>query len=77
MEVEEGKFLLDVAKGVYWHLNEPAVVLVEGLGAGRPLDDIVTEVATAANVDAEHVRTDYTALLRELRKAKLVEGGPR
>lgn len=71
---EDGKFLLDVNKGIYWHLNSSAIELLESLRSGRSFDEFVTTTAQAAQVDEARVRTDFTALVRELRKAKLVEG---
>lgn len=77
MDGEGGKFLLDVDKGVYWHLNSTALVLLEGLTTGRSLDEVATAVAAAAGVDEERVRADCAVLLADLRRARLVEGDAR
>ncbi|MDG5803787.1 PqqD family peptide modification chaperone [Streptomyces ossamyceticus] len=74
VETEEGRVVLDAHRGMYWHLNDSAISLLEALGRGRPFDDIVRETALAGDVEETRVRTDYLALLEELRREKLVEG---
>ncbi|MER7210026.1 PqqD family peptide modification chaperone [Streptosporangium sp. NPDC000239] len=74
VEVEDGKVILDTRRGVYWHLNQTAITMVEELGRGRALDDLVGQIARETGADAERVRSDHLALFDELRRAKLIEG---
>lgn len=74
VEVEDGKVVLDTNKGVYWHLNQTAIGLLEELTRGRAFDDLVTEIAGNTGVDETRVRSDHLALIKELRRAKLIEG---
>jgi hypothetical protein len=73
VDESSGAFLLDTRKGVYWHLNQSGVRLVSALAEGRSVDDVVAEVAAEFSVDPEMVRADCMALLKELRKARLIE----
>jgi hypothetical protein len=74
VEVDGGKVLLDTRLGVYWHLNVPAVNLLEGLGSGRTFDDLIGEISRNTGADESRVRSDHLALVDELRRAKLIEG---
>lgn len=71
---EEGVFLLDVKKGVYWHLNESAFALLEALRQGRSFDAIVRDTSDATRIDEDQVRIDYHAVLDHLRRQKLIQG---
>lgn len=77
VEVEDGRVLLDTRRGVYWHLNRQAVRMLEELGRGRTLDDLVGQIVRETGADEERVRADHLALIDELRRAKLIEGKPR
>lgn len=66
--------MLDSVKGVYWHLNEPAIAVLEALGQGRTLEDVVQDVVRDTGADEARVRSDYRSLAKELRKARLVTG---
>lgn len=74
VEDGDGKVLLDTRSGVYWHLNVPAVVLLEGLENGRSFDDLVGEISQDTGADPGRVRSDHLALIDELREAKLITG---
>lgn len=74
VEGTDGAFLLDTRKGIYWHLNEPAVQLLTALGEGRSFDEVVKDTAAAFDVDEVQVRSDYVGLVDELRRSRLVEG---
>ena len=41
VEVDHGKVVLDTRRGVYWHLNEAAITVLEQLSRGRTVDDLV------------------------------------
>ncbi|TDC78638.1 PqqD family peptide modification chaperone [Streptomyces hainanensis] len=74
VEAEEGKVVLDVRSGVYWHLNDSVIALLEALRDGRAFEDVVRETARAADVQETRVRGDYLAVLQELRQARLIKG---
>jgi hypothetical protein len=74
VDVDDGRVLLDTHRGVYWHLNEPALALIEELGRGRPFDELVRGIAEETGAEESLVRSDHLTLLRELREAKLIEG---
>ena len=76
VEVEDGKVVLDTRRGVYWHLNGSAIAMLEELERGRGFDDLMKQIATDAGVDEERVRSDHLALVKELRKAKIIDGTP-
>lgn len=69
---ENGSFLLDTRKGVYWHLNPTGVRFIMDLTDGRGLDDVVSEVSEEFQIDPAIVRSDCNNLMRELRRARLV-----
>ncbi len=75
VEVDEGKVVLDTRRGVYWHLNESAIAVLEQLDRGRSVDDLVHEITRATGADEARVRADHLALIEELRQAELIEGG--
>lgn len=77
VDVEDGRVLLDTRRGVYWHLNRQAITMIEELGRGRAFDDLIGEIVRETGADEERVRADHLALLDELRRAKLIEGGLR
>ncbi|MEU8177009.1 PqqD family peptide modification chaperone [Microbispora hainanensis] len=76
VEVEGGKIILDTKRGVYWHLNETAMTVVEELDRGQALDDLISQVVRETGADEERVRSDYLSLVDELRRAKLIKGKP-
>lgn len=68
-----GTFLLDTRRGVYWHLNVVAMTLVRSMTHVGTVDDAVQRVVEEFDVDAATVRGDVENLLRDLKRAKLVE----
>jgi DNA-directed RNA polymerase delta subunit len=74
VEVEDGRVVLDTKQGTYWHLNTTAMTLLEELGRGRRFDDVVQEIARTTGVDEARVRADHLGLIKELRRAKLIDG---
>ncbi len=74
VDVEDGKVLLDTHRGVYWHLNQPALMLLDELDRGRSFDDLVRGIAAETGTEESLVRTDHLALVHELREANLIEG---
>lgn len=68
-----GTFLLDTRRGVYWHLNSVAMTLVRTLTHVGSMDDAVERVVAEFDVDAATVRGDVENLVRDLKRAKLVE----
>lgn len=71
---EDGQVVLDTKRGVYWHLNDAAIALMEDLREGRTLDEHVLDVSRQTGADSARIRPDYLQLVRELRRAKLIEG---
>lgn len=74
VEVDDGKVVLDTRRGVYWHLNQSAIAMIEELESGRPFDDLINQIVRETGAQESLARTDHLALLKELRKAKLIEG---
>lgn len=74
VEVEDGKVILDTRRGVYWHLNQTAITVVEELGRGRAFDDLISQIVLETGADEGRVRSDHLALVEELRRAKLIKG---
>lgn len=70
---ENGTFLLDTRRGVYWHLNPSGMSLLQGLADGLTVEAIVQQVITEFAVDARTVREDFANVVRELKRARLVE----
>ena len=65
--------LLDAERGLYYTLNDVAGRVWELLAAGEPVIEIVRVVGDEYEVEREVLEGDVTALLRELRAAKLIE----
>ncbi|MFD8530527.1 PqqD family peptide modification chaperone [Streptosporangium canum] len=74
VEVEDGKVILDTRRGVYWHLNQTAITVVEELGRGRAFDDLISQIVLETGADEGRVRSDHLALVEKLRRAKLIKG---
>lgn len=70
---ESGTFLLDTRRGVYWHLNPVGMSIVAALASEPTMDDVVLRVTAEFDVDARTVRADVSDLVRDLRRARLVE----
>lgn len=73
VESGDSRVVLDTKRGVYWHLNESAIDLLEELARGVSLDDIVARVASGSGIAPEVVRADYLECIRELKRARLIE----
>lgn len=71
---DDGQVVLDTRRGVYWHLNDAAIALLQHLGEGKSLDEHVAGVAQRTGADQARVRADYLYLVDELRHEKLIEG---
>ena len=71
---ERGTFLLDTRRGVYWHLNAMGMGVVQALSEDRSIEDITAEIVAGFDVDPRTARLDVEELVRELKRAKLVEG---
>jgi hypothetical protein len=65
--------LLDAERGLYFTLNEVASRVWELLAAGEPFIEILRVVGDEYEVDREVLEADVTALLQEMRAAKLIE----
>lgn len=65
--------LLDAERGLYYTLNDVAGRVWELLAAGEPVIEILRVVGDEYEVDREVLEADVTALLREMRAAKLIE----
>jgi hypothetical protein len=65
--------LLDAERGLYYTLNDVAGRIWELLTAGEPVIEILRVVGDEYEVDREVLQADLTALLREMRAAKLIE----
>lgn len=72
-ETEDGAVLLDTVRGVYWHLDGVGVQFIIGIREGKSFDQVVTLIATDYGVDRERVRHDVDGLVRNLKKARLIE----
>ncbi|GAA0989739.1 MULTISPECIES: PqqD family protein [Nocardiopsidaceae] len=71
---EEGALLLDTKRGTYWHLNAVGIRLAEALDVERSVDELVLTVTTDFDVPPDVARRDVRKLLRDMKKARLVEG---
>jgi coenzyme PQQ synthesis protein D (PqqD) len=64
--------LLDAERGLYYTLNDVAGRVWELLAAGEPVIEVLRVVSDEYEVDREVLESDVTALLREMRAAKLI-----
>ncbi|WP_017539742.1 PqqD family peptide modification chaperone [Nocardiopsis halophila] len=71
---DEGALLLDSRRGVYWHLDPVGVSVAEALEREPSLDDLVQAVTAEFDVDANVAKRDVRRLLKDLKKARLIEG---
>jgi hypothetical protein len=65
--------LLDAERGLYYTLNDVAGRVWELLAAGEPVIEILRVVGDEYEVETDVLEGDVTALLGELRVAKLIE----
>ena len=70
---ESGAFLLDSRRGVYWHLNQSALNLIEFIDQENPVELATAQMCKTTEVEPDVVRSDYLALVDELKRAKLIE----
>lgn len=70
---ESGTFLLDTRRGVYWHLNPVGMSIVQALASEPTMDHVVLRVVAEFDVDDKTVRADVNDLVRDLKRARLVE----
>ena len=71
-ETSDGAFLLDTARGVYWHLNCVGVQVIRGIQNGLEIGEISESIATDCNTDIETVEADIIQLVKKLKKAHIV-----
>jgi hypothetical protein len=71
-ETDDGAFLLDTARGIYWHLNWVGVQVIQGIQNGLKISEISSLVASECDADDETVQADIIQLLKKLKKARLV-----
>ena len=64
--------LVDLNTKRYYQLNETALLVWKGLEKGSGIEDIVSEVVAAYEVQPEHARTSVENLMARLRSYKLV-----
>jgi hypothetical protein len=67
--------LVDLNTTQYFVLNETALLVWRGLKRGRPLAEIVGELAEAYEVTPERAAASVERLLGELRDRRLISGG--
>jgi hypothetical protein len=67
--------LVDLNTTQYFVLNETALLVWRGLKEGRPLPEIVGEMAEAYEVTPERAAASVERLLGELRDHRLISGG--
>ena len=72
VETDDGTFLLDTARGIYWHLNWVGVQVIQGIQNGLKISEISSLVASECDADDETVQADIIQLLKKLKKARLV-----
>jgi hypothetical protein len=73
-EFEGGEgILVDLNTKRYYQLNDPALLIWNGVEIGRTLDEIVNEVLAQYAVDRRHARQSVETLLRSLISYRLVE----
>lgn len=71
---DSGTFLLDTRRGVYWHLNPVGVGIVQALTQDRTVEDITSGIVMEYDIDLQTARQDVKELIRNLKRAKLIEG---
>lgn len=71
-ETDDGAFLLDTVRGIYWHLNWVGVQVIQGIQNGLKISEISSLVASECDADDETVQADIIQLLKKLKKARLV-----
>lgn len=71
---DDGAILLDTRGGVYWHINDSGAQLIRALSEKGSFEAAVDEVAREHGVTHRTVQRDFTELLKDLKKARMVEG---
>lgn len=64
--------LVDLNSKKYFQLNQTATLVWRGLAAGRPRDEIIREMISEYEVEAEQATRSVERLLANLRDFKLV-----
>jgi hypothetical protein len=71
-KVDDEVVILDLETSVYYSLNETASDIWELIGKGLSEDDIAEEIAGRYDQKAASVKKDVTALVKKLKKEKLI-----
>lgn len=73
-EDETGAVLLDMRRGVYWHLNVVGVSVARALADESTVAGIARGIAEEFDVDTATAERDVRDLLVQLRRARLLDG---
>jgi ABC-type Fe3+-hydroxamate transport system substrate-binding protein len=71
-KVDDEVVILDLETSVYFSLNETASDIWELIGKGLSEEDIAEEVADRYGQKAASVKKDVAALVKKLKKEKLI-----
>ncbi len=72
-ETDDGAVLLHQRTGRYWQLNTTGARVLRDLLDGYEHEGIAWHLATEHHIDHERAYRDVTAVIEQLRAAKLVE----
>lgn len=73
-DTDRGVILLDSRSRRYYELNDTAATMLHELLAGEDVTTLARRMSEAAQLPFERVHDDLTALIKQLRELRLVEG---
>lgn len=72
-ESDSGAFVLDAKRGVYWHLNRTALLLIQHIDDDDPVGCATEAVCLETGEAPEVVGADFAVLVEQLCSANLIE----
>uniref|UniRef100_UPI003F49A631 lasso peptide biosynthesis PqqD family chaperone n=1 Tax=Pseudonocardia sp. CA-138482 TaxID=3240023 RepID=UPI003F49A631 len=74
-ETDGGLVLLNERTGQYWQLNATGGAVLRHLLDSQPPEQVAQHLATRYSLPVSQAQHDVTAVINQLRAARLIEGG--
>lgn len=69
---DDGAMVFDKSRGIYFQVNASGVTMLEGLGKGMTMEELVEELENSFSLDYTQAKSDVQEFLVLLKEMKLV-----